>query len=698
MKRLFKFGAKLLLVEVIVCLCFASISGANERKSLAVVSFKNLTEDKETDWIGAGFASTAANKLANIQSLRVVEREQLRAALDEIALGMSGIIDPKTAQKAGRVIGVEYIVIGDFQKFGSQIKVNSRIIEVETAIVVKTESVHGEINNVFNLQDELALKMAEAIDIPISPSEKTRIEAKPTTSLTAYEHYSKGVLSEDKGDPLGAFEQYKRATQEDPAYQEARNGEESARAKITRLVERFNREYPAEFSAVNPGTVLESFEPSENYKIEFNSRQDKALVKWDATIKWQGGKTMYLTMALAFAKRDRVWEEIGSGANAEAAFKEDRPEEAIIYGEIGKGPGKEPTGVALEFSLPSGDYHQIWTGEDFKTLNGDLDIPGDVAAGDLDGDGEIELVASTYGDKTWSGYLVVYEREGDRFIPVWQSEPCGERLTASLQAADIDQDGKNEIIVGGYQGNLLVYAYTGRGYSLKSKRNFGDTVWRTTTGDIDGDGQPEIIVGMCSGDLRVVEARRGNLEIVGQSTNQGDYPDGLVTADVDGDGREEILTTNRAGFVYVLRWDGNRFNKLWRSEKITNAFTLGKSLEDLDGNGKIEIVCSSQAQVVLLEWDGSNFSRKWSSPGLGSALVDDIDIGDTNGNRTPEVAFDTRWGDVLFYEWDGLQFVERWNLSGYTNLKLKDIDKDGKDEILVLKKGQGGAISIFDFR
>jgi len=198
---------------------------SSEKKSVAIATFQNLTKDKEIDWIGTGFAETLTTKLINVKSIRVFERNQMAKLLEEIKLSMTGIIDEKTATQAGKFIGVEYMVIGSFQKVNERIMVTARLVNVATSEVERSASVKGNYKDLFELQEELTLKLATILEAPISEEEKINIAKPPAKTLSAYEWFAKGKNYVEEApwsldDLYQALSCFNKAIELEPGYME----------------------------------------------------------------------------------------------------------------------------------------------------------------------------------------------------------------------------------------------------------------------------------------------------------------------------------------------------------------------------------------------------------------------------------------------------------------------------------------------
>lgn len=213
---------KILGILLFIFLLFLAQDGFSQSKKLvAVLAFKNLTGDTSLDYICSGFGETLTTKLFKVKELELIERMQLIKVLEEQKLQLSGLVDEKSAVKAGKLFGVQYVVIGSIQKAGSALKADTRLISVVTGKIEAANDVAGNYENMFSLQEELALKLIKSFGI--SPAEKERVEIvkKPTESLSAYEWYAKGVSFFEKSQYNDAIRCFKTAIDLDKSYADA---------------------------------------------------------------------------------------------------------------------------------------------------------------------------------------------------------------------------------------------------------------------------------------------------------------------------------------------------------------------------------------------------------------------------------------------------------------------------------------------
>lgn len=135
-----------------------------EPLKIAVMPFANLTSDKNLDWLSFGISETVTTELAKIHNYRLIERMQMDKIIKEWAIQVSDAVDPKTAVEVGKALGVEYVVIGSFQKYQDKLKIDVRRIKVEDGEICETESVIGPENDVFKLQETISKNLREQFD------------------------------------------------------------------------------------------------------------------------------------------------------------------------------------------------------------------------------------------------------------------------------------------------------------------------------------------------------------------------------------------------------------------------------------------------------------------------------------------------------------------------------------------------------
>ncbi len=128
-----------------------------QKISIAITDFQNTSGNSEIDYLQNAIPEMLITNLAKSGRLNIVERSRLQDAIKEMELGMSGIVDQSNAVEIGRAVGANAIMVGSYLEIGGMIRINARLIDVESSKVLKAESVQGRSGReIFNLMDELA--------------------------------------------------------------------------------------------------------------------------------------------------------------------------------------------------------------------------------------------------------------------------------------------------------------------------------------------------------------------------------------------------------------------------------------------------------------------------------------------------------------------------------------------------------------
>ncbi len=158
---------------------------------VAILPFRNLNADAELDWLRAGMAETLVSDLKKQSDLRLVEREQLDRALQEVTLQQSGAGEVSQAVTVGRMVGARTVVVGGFQRAGDALRLTARFVAVETGVVLDAAKATGPREEIFALQDEIVARLlgeTKAAARPPRPKPKSKANA-----LAAYQLYSRSL-------------------------------------------------------------------------------------------------------------------------------------------------------------------------------------------------------------------------------------------------------------------------------------------------------------------------------------------------------------------------------------------------------------------------------------------------------------------------------------------------------------------------
>lgn len=215
----------LLLAAGIAAVPVASSQGQDTRPGIAVMAFEDggsYGQDAE-DFaaLRVGLQQMLLTELAQNSALRIVERSQLNAILQEQELASSGRADANTAAQIGKLVGARYMVFGSFIDFYGDFRIDARIVDVETSELLKTERVRDQRDKLYDLLVTLSSQLTSGVNLPaLSREIREQREAReiPAEAMTLY---SRALVYQDRGRTERAIELYRRITDEFPQMTEA---------------------------------------------------------------------------------------------------------------------------------------------------------------------------------------------------------------------------------------------------------------------------------------------------------------------------------------------------------------------------------------------------------------------------------------------------------------------------------------------
>ena len=186
------------------------ILAAPAPKTVAVLNFDNNSGRSDYEHVGKGLAAMMISDLGGVPALQLVEREKMEALLKEQSLQQSSLFDSTTAVRTGKLIGAEYIVVGSFAAVQPSMRIDTRVIRVETGEIVKTARVTGKEDKFFDLQQKLAKELIDGLEVALSPEEREKLrlrqEANRVDELQTVALYSNALQAYDGGDYATAVE------------------------------------------------------------------------------------------------------------------------------------------------------------------------------------------------------------------------------------------------------------------------------------------------------------------------------------------------------------------------------------------------------------------------------------------------------------------------------------------------------------
>ncbi len=206
--------------------------------TVAVLAFQNLSKNPELAPLGKGLAEMMITDLSQARTLKVVERVKMQKLLEEMGLGMSGVVDEKTAPRVGKLLGSSRLVKGAYLDLdNAQIRLDAGIVGTRSGDFRKTPPTSGQMEALFRLEKNLVFTVIDQMGIPLTKEEREAIQYIPTESLLAFLAYSKGLDYEDRGMYDQAQTEYKKALSIDPKFKMAQQRKEMVELREASLAD-----------------------------------------------------------------------------------------------------------------------------------------------------------------------------------------------------------------------------------------------------------------------------------------------------------------------------------------------------------------------------------------------------------------------------------------------------------------------------
>jgi TolB-like protein/Tfp pilus assembly protein PilF len=189
----------------------APTSSAIPEKSIAVLPFENLSEDKSNAYFAEGIQDEILTRLAKIADLKVISRTSTQHFKSS----------PDNLPQIAKQLGVTNILEGSVQKAADQVRVNVQLINALTDAHLWADTYDRKLTDIFSVETEIAKNIADTLEAKLSGSEKTAMAKKPTENPEAYELYLKGRFFWNKrtgADLRKAIEYFNQAIAKDPNY------------------------------------------------------------------------------------------------------------------------------------------------------------------------------------------------------------------------------------------------------------------------------------------------------------------------------------------------------------------------------------------------------------------------------------------------------------------------------------------------
>ena len=201
------------------------------KPTVAILYMDYTGKNEDLVVLKKGLASMLISDLSTVPTVQIVERDRLQDIMDELQLGTSAKIDPATANKLGKLLGAKYMVLGGFFDLLGTLRVDARVVEVETGKVVKSVGAQGKEDAFIDIQQKLVHELEiiftsgdiEAPPLPQESRPRTAVARPKAVKTKTVARYGKALDFMDKGDKEKAKTELQAVVAEQPDFQLAAN-------------------------------------------------------------------------------------------------------------------------------------------------------------------------------------------------------------------------------------------------------------------------------------------------------------------------------------------------------------------------------------------------------------------------------------------------------------------------------------------
>lgn len=222
----------LLFVTVVAAQAARAADPVEKPKPTVAILYMDYTgKDEQLVVLKKGIAQMLISDLSTVPTVQIVERDRLQDIMDELQLGTSAKIDPATANKLGKLLGARYMVLGGFFDLLGTLRVDARVVEVETGKVIRSVGAQGKEDAFLDIEQKLVADLTTiftSADIDAPPAPKAPVKppaiARPKAVKTkTVARYGKALDFMDKGDKVKAREELEQVVAEQPDFALAAN-------------------------------------------------------------------------------------------------------------------------------------------------------------------------------------------------------------------------------------------------------------------------------------------------------------------------------------------------------------------------------------------------------------------------------------------------------------------------------------------
>jgi len=199
------------------------VADAEPKPTVAVMYFDYGGKDDELAALRKGLAQMMISDLSALDAIQLVERDRLEEILAELRLGRSGKLDAASAAKAGKLLGARYMVLGGYFDLKTKLRVDARVVEVETGKLVQSVGATGALDDFLAVEQKLVADIGAVLgkQLAIPPAKSPPVpRVKPPAKLARHTAvlYSRALHDADTGNKAKARDELKQVVTDQPDF------------------------------------------------------------------------------------------------------------------------------------------------------------------------------------------------------------------------------------------------------------------------------------------------------------------------------------------------------------------------------------------------------------------------------------------------------------------------------------------------
>ena len=194
-------------------------------KRIGILPLRYSGRKDKIGFYAQGTQDSLIHALSSVHALTLVDRSRTNDVIKEIAFQQSLYVDEKTQIEVGKILGVEYLFTGSIQEMNGTLRIIIEQINVKTNEVYSLAQVTGPVENLFELQDQVAQNILDKLQVHVSTQEKENFtkQLSEPSSLQAYDYFTRGFNAYTHQDYQRAVSDYDQALELNPQYASAYN-------------------------------------------------------------------------------------------------------------------------------------------------------------------------------------------------------------------------------------------------------------------------------------------------------------------------------------------------------------------------------------------------------------------------------------------------------------------------------------------